>query len=675
MSGIVGIFDLDGCAVKQTDLSQMLDTLAHRGTDAANVWCEGEVGFGHRMLWTTPESLLEVQPLVDSERNCILTADARIDNRDELITTLELAEQEPEKITDSDLILAAYHRWGKDCPQYLLGDFAFAIWDQSQQQLFCARDHLGVKPFYYYYQAEKAFLFASEMKALFCLPQIPQRINEVRIADFIMLMLEDKVITTYENVFRLPPAHSLIINQTELRTWSYWSLDPSKELHLESDQAYADAFREIFTEAVRCRLRSAFPIGSQLSGGLDSSSITCVARDLLAETKKPPLHTFSCVFDTLKQCDERSFIEAVLNQGEFIPHFIAGDQIGPLSDIDQIFEYEDEAFPGPNYYFPWRLTQIAKKQGVRILLDGHDGDNIVSHGIYRLTELASQGKWAVFAQETKTLAHNFGTSASTLVEIHGIPTLRKLAKQFGWLEFIEAIQQIHRHIGLSRKQLLVQHGLRPIVPDLIKKWVRRYQPFQVSGNKSTPLINQEFAERIGLQERLKHWSTPPYTPLTVRKNQFQALNAGVFTLVLEQIDRCAAAAGIEARHPFMDKRLIEFCLALPSEQKLRQGWSRMVMRRALRGSLPEVIQWRGGKGDLSDNFVHGLLEFNRAQLEGIMGTPLESINNYVNTNTVQKTYQKLISAKNLTSQEKMTIWLGASLTLALNKLSKNQKTV
>ncbi|NEO67865.1 MAG: asparagine synthase, partial [Moorea sp. SIO4G2] len=280
---------------------------------------------------------------------------------------------------------------------------------------------------------------------------------------------------------------------------------------------------------------------------------------------------------------------------------------------------------------------------------------------------------AVFAQETQKFAHNFGIPASTLVEIHSIPTLRKLAKQFRWLEFTEAIQQIHRHIGLSRKQLLVKHGLRPIVPDLIKKWVRRYQPSQVSGTKPVPLINQEFAQRIGLQERLKHWSTQPDTPVTVRKGQFEALNAGVFTLVLEQVDRCAAAAGIEARHPFMDKRLIEFCLALPSEQKLRQGWSRMVLRQALRASLPELIQWRGGKGDLSDNFVHGLLEFNRAQLEGIMETPLDSISNYINTNTVQKAYQRLISANSVTSQEKMTIWLGTVLTISLNKLSKNQK--
>ncbi len=670
MSGIVGIFNLNGCGVKKSDLNQMLDTLAHRGDDGANVWCEGEVGFGHRLLWTTPESLLEVQPLANSNGNCILTADARIDNRDELIATLELVES-PVKITDSDLILAAYQRWGKDCPEYLVGDFAFAIWDTSEQQLFCARDHLGIKPFYYYYQPGKIFLLASEMKAFFCLPQVPQRINEVRLGDFITLMLEDKVITSYENVFRLPPAHSLIINQNKFDIWSYWSLDPNKELDLKSDQDYADAFREIFTEAVRCRLRSAFPIGSQLSGGLDSSSIACVASELLTEDNKPPLHTFSMVFDNLKQCDERQFIEEVLEKGEFVPHFIAGDKIGPLSDIDQILEYEDELFAGPNYYFPWRLTQIAGKKGMRVLLDGHDGDNTVSHGICRLTELASQGKWELFAQETKEFADNFGVPVSNLVVIHSIPKLRELAQKSRWLEFIIAIQQLHIHTGFSREELLVKHGLRAIVPNRIKKLLRRYKSSKVSGNKPAPLINKEFAQRIDLQARLRHWYTTPDLPLTVREGQFKTLNEGVFTLVLEQVDRCAAAAGIEARHPFMDKRLIEFCLALPPEQKLRQGWSRFILRRALSKSLPDAIEWRGDKGDLSDNFVHGLFDVNRTRLEEIMATSLEPIEQYLNTEKVQTAYKNLISANGVTSQEKMDLWLGTVLTLSLNKLSQN----
>src|SRR4028118_649697 len=164
MSAIAGIYYLDGRPVDCADLGRMVDTLAHRGPDGADVWCEESVGLGHRMLWTTPESLLEKLPLVDQTGNLVITADARIDNRDELIEVLGLTDHPAEKITDSQLILAAYERWGDRCPEYLLGDFAFAIWDRRQQQLFCARDHMGVKPFYYYH-SDRLLVFASEIRS------------------------------------------------------------------------------------------------------------------------------------------------------------------------------------------------------------------------------------------------------------------------------------------------------------------------------------------------------------------------------------------------------------------------------------------------------------------------------------------------------------------------------
>ncbi|NES85389.1 MAG: asparagine synthetase B, partial [Moorea sp. SIO2B7] len=163
MSGIVGIYYLNQEPIDRENIGQMLDILAHRGPDGADIWCEGSVGLGHRMLWTTPESLLEKLPLVNHSKNLVITADARIDNREELIVALELNDRPAEKITDSQLILAAYEKWGEQCPEKLLGDFAFAIWDKHKQILFCARDHVGVKPFYYYHQSGQGFIFASEI--------------------------------------------------------------------------------------------------------------------------------------------------------------------------------------------------------------------------------------------------------------------------------------------------------------------------------------------------------------------------------------------------------------------------------------------------------------------------------------------------------------------------------
>ena len=179
MSAVVGIFYLDERPVAASELNEMLESLAHRGPDGSGAWREGATGLGHRMLWTTPESLHERLPLADQTGKLAITADARIDNRQELIHLLGVADRPAEPISDSQLILAAYEKWGEQCVERLLGDFAFAIWDGRRQSLFCARDPLGVKHFYYYYSPGRAFVFASELKALLRLPFVPRRLNEL----------------------------------------------------------------------------------------------------------------------------------------------------------------------------------------------------------------------------------------------------------------------------------------------------------------------------------------------------------------------------------------------------------------------------------------------------------------------------------------------------------------
>src|SRR4028118_115937 len=183
MSAIVGLYNLDGRSIERSAVEQMVAALAHRGPDGAGVWSEGAVGLGHCMLWTTPESLHEKLPLVDKSRDLTITADARIDNREELMEQLGITAEAHGEVSDSQLVLAAYGKWGEDCPQHLLGDFAFVIWDGAKQQLFCARDHFGVKPFYYHYAADKRFAFATEIKALLGLPEVPRQLNEVRVAE------------------------------------------------------------------------------------------------------------------------------------------------------------------------------------------------------------------------------------------------------------------------------------------------------------------------------------------------------------------------------------------------------------------------------------------------------------------------------------------------------------
>ena len=415
MSAIVGFYGRDGQPVDRADLERMTESLAHRGPDGAGVWHIGPVGLGHRMLWTTPESLHEQLPLTGKKGDLVITADARIDNRDELITALGLAQWSHGEITDSELILRAYEQWGEDSPKRLLGDFAFAIWDERRQALFCARDHCGVKPFYYY-QSARALIFASEIKALLSTREVPRRLNPVRVADYLAGIFEDRTSTLYRDILRLPAGHSMTVRGRESRVQPYCWLDPSREIRLRSDDEYADAFRDQFTDAVRCRLRSAFPVGSLLSGGLDSSSIVGAARRVLAEDGRR-LHTFSAIFpglpaSDLPKIDERPFMEAVLAMSGLTPHYVHADRLSPLSELDRVFWHEDEAFLAPNLYMHWALYRAAHQQSVRTLLDGVDGDTTVSHGLDYLSELAGAGRVRTLGREVMALASRQSSGSS-----------------------------------------------------------------------------------------------------------------------------------------------------------------------------------------------------------------------------------------------------------------------
>jgi asparagine synthase (glutamine-hydrolysing) len=640
MSAIAGIFYIDQKPVDRNHLTKMMDILAHRGSDGGNIWSEDNVGFIHRMLWTTPESLLENLPL--EKNNLVITTDARIDNRDELISTLNLNHLPKEKITDSDLILATYQTWGEQCPEKLIGDFAFAIWDKQKQQLFCARDHFGVKPLYYH-SSDSIFVFASEIKAIFCLPKIPQVINEERIGDYLIGNFDDLTITSYQNIFRLPPASFMTVTSERISINSYWSLDPVKETCLNSDEEYAAKFLEIFTEAVRCRLRSCSNVGSMLSGGLDSSSITCMARKLLPEEQQLP--TFSAIFDRVKECDERQYINTILKRGNYQPHYLNADLRTPLTDINKIFEHEDEAFFAPGFaMMTWGICELARNKGVNILLDGYDGDSTVCHGSGYLHELAREGYWLRLWQEIRGVAKVYNESAwQGFWNYFYAYTLSrsKPIKLWGKIN------------GKLRKTFSIQKDLAQSI----------YSSF-----------NLDFVKRIDLKQReQKLEEVESSSNQTCQAEHYRILTQGIHAFGLEIFDKAAAAFSLELRYPFWDKRLVEFCFSLPPEQKLSQGWSRIIMRRAMENILPSEVQWRTSKMDFTPNLVYGLLNQEKQTLRQLIFHNCQILSNYINTEILQSIYDNQVSsAKSKPDLKEIRfIWRATSLGLWLNFVADN----
>lgn len=674
MSGIAGIYHLNQQPVDPDELKQLLEVLAHRGPDRADCWWDGPVGMIHRHLWTTPESQHEYLPLVKGSR--VLTADARLDNRDELTPLLSLPSRPLHTIADSEFILAAYERWGDDCPRHLLGDFAFAIWDGSQRRWFCARDHLGVKPFYYHHQPGRGFAFASEIKGLHSLDWVPRRLNPTRLGDFLTLMLEDKAITSFEELWRLPPASRLWVDATGLRIDTYWTLDPDYELQLESDQAYATTFCQLFTAAVRCRLRSAFPVGSQLSGGLDSSAVTSVAEQIWQDTGGEKLHTFSNIFDTLVICDERPYIQTVLQQGAYHPHTVHADQFGPLTDLEQIWQYEDEPLLGPSHGYPWRLNQAAQRAGVRVVLDGFDGDTVVGHGLDRLGELAAQQQWPEFTEALATASQHYDVTIAALLTHYGFPPLRQWAQQGRWLAWLRAVRFIHRHFGYPRHRLYWKQGIKPALTSLVRR-LRRPVTLALgpAGQSASAedVIAPQFAAAIGLQQRLETFAVHQPSMRSVRRSHYQDLTGGVLPLNLELIDRYGAAFQLEIRHPFLDRRLVEFCLAVPAEQTFSRGWGRLIMRRGLQGILPEPIQWRGDKTSMTPNFIHGLANLDRPIVEQALQDYGPELAAYVQVDRWQQAWQQVQAAGEQPSSDPaiaraaLVVWRSTILALWLNR--------
>lgn len=518
MSAIVGIYYLDGRPVDRMDLDRMTITLNHRGPDGTGVWREGSIGLGHRLLWTTQESLEEKLPFVSKSGDLIISADARIDNRSELLNLLSFKDRVSREIADSELIVAAYEKWGEYCPEQLLGDFAFSIWDRRKQRLFAARDPMGVKPFYYY-ESSCSFVFASEIKALFCLREIPRRLNEVRVADHLVESFADQTSTFYQDILRLPAGHSVTIHPGGKRIRQYWTFDPRRELRLRSNDEYAEAFREVFTEAVRCRLRSAFPAGSALSGGLDSSSIVCTARNLLSQEGTQQLHTFSAIFPSLpvtdlRGIDERPFMDAVVAMGRVEPHYVQADLLSPLADLDQVFWHEDEAVLAPNLYMHWALYKAAHGERVRVFLDGIDGDTTVSHGLEYLADLARTGRWRTLTREASALSEKASAS-------------------------------------FPPRRIIWQYGFRPLMPDFaVQIWRRLRGRIQPPWAVNT-VISPSFARRIGLRERAEALVRKESAPSrTAREKHCCSFASTLIPYALESLDKAAAAFSLEPRYPF-----------------------------------------------------------------------------------------------------------------------------
>jgi asparagine synthase (glutamine-hydrolysing) len=277
------------------------------------------------------------------------------------------------------------------------------------------------------------------------------------------------------------------------------------------------------------------------------------------------------------------------------------------------------------------------------MLDGDDGDTVVSDGDGYFAELARAGRWAAFAREAHAFSkhfQNYNMSPRSLLRRYGFPYLTELAYDGQWATFTRAAGAISRHFDVPRWQLFLNMGCRPRAPEWARGIWRTLRGYRWAGPRQNSLISQSFAQRIGIKERTEAL-LERYTPVrTLREEHWFSLTTGSKSCAHEENDKAAAAFALEMRHPFWDRRLVEFCLALPPAQKLHQGWPRGVLRRAMTNILPEEIQWRVGKSSIGPNFVRSLLAFEQERLEQVLVKDHNVIEEYVDISILHKSYHQ-----------------------------------
>jgi asparagine synthase (glutamine-hydrolysing) len=561
MSAITGIYSLNDDRVEIEHGIILMNALQRYPADDVQTWHSENVFLGCHAQWITPESIGERLPYYDYERQLAITADAIIDNREELFKRLDLRRINEKEVSDSQLILLAYYKWGEEVPKYLLGDFSFIIWDERNHRLFGARDFSGSRTLYFYRNQQK-FAFCTTILPLFSLPFIDKQLNEEWLAEFLAIPgvhdSIDTASTVFKNIEQIPPSHTISVVGDRVTLKRYCTLTPKEKLNLKSNQEYEEAFRDVFKNAVNARLRTHKQVGAHLSGGLDSGSVVSFAANALRNQNKR-LHTYSYVpvkdfvdwTPKNRLADERPLIQSTVKHvGNISDHYLDFEGKSPLSEVNDWLETLEMPYKFfENSFWTKGIYEKAQQQQVGVFLKGSRGNYTIS--------------WGPALDYYATL-------------------LRKLK----WIRLYHELQQYSTNIGVKKSRIMSVVGKKafPIINRV----------FPTRNQYSFPtLINSEFAQRTNVFEKLQQGginlinsSTPnAYEAREIQFDQlfFWALNGTSGT-------KLSLRYSLWDRDPTNDLRVIQFCLSLPENQFVQNGLDRAIARRSTENLLPDTVR-------------------------------------------------------------------------------------
>lgn len=516
----------------------MTEFMAFRGPDATNTWLNENVGFGHTLLRSTQEAESEHQPC-SLDGLTWITADARLDGRDDLIQKLKSKDQPDElkKASDAELILRAYHAWGQELVHYLLGDFAFALWDGRHRLLLCARDHFGIKPFYYAHTND-TFIFSNTLNTVRRYPTLSADLDQQAITDFLMCGYNFNLKSTaFKDIRRLAPAHILTVSlPNRFHSLRYWHLPVPQIKRYQRKYEYIDHFRELFTQAVQDRLRTSC-IAVLMSGGLDSTAVAATAAAVLKEkfSQASSIHAFNYTCDHLFPDNEWNYART------------AAKALGiPISHI---------AFDADRNGLQWfyRLGQTPEPLGAAMIA----GSTLETRSIGKRFRAGLTGQGGDPALHP---------SPSSLLKFFTDLLTGRLC--------IDMVQYAQSHKRLPRM------GIRTILRHRLRKENKHLQA------KYPPWLNRCLSARLNLPDR---WCTltAREVPIdSIRSQAYGYLASPLWTNLFENYDPGVTHFTTELRHPFFDLRLLSFLLALPT---IPWCIDKELLRKAMKIHLPETI--------------------------------------------------------------------------------------
>lgn len=508
---------------------------------------------GHRRLAILDLSSAGHQPMTDEAGRCWLSFNGEIYNYIELRCELEKAGHAFHTGTDTEVILAAWCQWGEGCLTRFNGMFAFVLFDTVRRHVFAARDRFGVKPLYFWRTPSGGIALASEIKQFTAHPHWRPRLNGQRAYEFINWGICDhSAETMFTDVWQLRGGEFI---STPLERFP--NAQPQRWYELKPQPfagdfaAAAVRFRELLDDSVRLRLRADVPVGSCLSGGLDSSSIVCTMRAQLGDRAAQLQNAFSAYSD-VPRFDERRFIEEVRRATGTAGHVVVPEPDSLLHELDTIVWHQDEPFGSTSIYAQWSVFRLARQHGVAVMLDGQGADEALGgyHGYFppRLAGLLRQGRWCTFGREAA------------------------------------AVRALHGESWTNQVRAIANELLPPRVADRLRRLAGRTV-------KMPAFLD---LARLGAEPRALHEGAVDLRD-PVRSLGRAQLTALSLPMLLRFEDRDSMAHSVEARLPFLDYRLVEFCLGLPEDFKLSGGWTKRVLREGMRDRLPAAIRQRRDK--------------------------------------------------------------------------------